>query len=91
MSRLGSSWTAQARAAIRAGRFSDRQQAFLDFVLQHYEAAGVAELDQDKLSPLLKLRYDTITDAVSELGAPPEIGAIFAGFQRYLYQPARNV
>jgi type I restriction enzyme R subunit len=44
-------------------------------------------LDQDKLSPLLKLKYNNaIADAVADLGRPEEIGNIFSGFQKYLYQ-----
>jgi type I restriction enzyme R subunit len=67
--------------------FTAKQQAFLDFVLQHYVRVGVEELDQEKLSPLLRLRYhNSIADALVDLGKPDEIGAIFAGFQRYLYQ-----
>jgi type I restriction enzyme R subunit len=51
---------------------------------------GVDELDQEKLTPLLRLRYhDSISDAVADLGNPEEIGRIFAGFQKYLYQDAR--
>ncbi len=70
-------------------QFSAKQQAFLDFVLQHYITVGVEELDQDKLTPLLRLKYhDSITDAVADLGKPDEIGKIFTGFQRYLYQAA---
>jgi type I restriction enzyme R subunit len=66
-----------------------KQQAFLDFVLSHYVREGVGELDQDKLTPLLRLRYhDSIADAVADLGRPEEIGHIFAGFQKYLYQAA---
>jgi type I restriction enzyme R subunit len=35
---------------------------------------------------LLKLRYrDSIADAVADLGKPDEIGRVFSGFQRYLY------
>ncbi|MGB3223012.1 MAG: DEAD/DEAH box helicase family protein, partial [Desulforhopalus sp.] len=40
----------------RSGMFdhySDKQQEFLDFVLSHYVAQGVDELDQDKLPSLL--------------------------------------
>jgi type I restriction enzyme R subunit len=49
----------------------------------------VQELDQEKLSPLLKLTYkNAIADAVAESGRPEEIRGIFAGFQRYLYQEA---
>ena len=69
--------------------FSENQQAFLDFVLQHYVKVGVEELDQEKLAPLLRLRYhNSIEDAVSDLGRPEQIGAIFAGFQQSLYSRA---
>jgi type I restriction enzyme R subunit len=69
-------------------RFSAKQQVFLDFVLSHYITVGVEELDQAKLTPLLRLKYhDSIADAVADLGRPDEIGNIFAGFQKYLYQP----
>ena len=69
-------------------RFSAKQQVFLDFVLSHYVTVGVEELDQAKLTPLLRLKYhDSIADAVADLGKPEEIGTIFAGFQKYLYQP----
>ena len=48
---------------------------------------GVDELAQEKLSPLLKLKYNNaIADAVADLGRPEEIGKTFAGFQKYLYQ-----
>jgi type I restriction enzyme R subunit len=67
-------------------RFSAKQQVFLDFVLQHYISVGVEELDQEKLTPLLRLKYhDSIADAVADLGKPEEIGKAFAGFQKYLY------
>jgi hypothetical protein len=47
------------------------------------------ELDQDKLTPLLQLKYHgSIADAVADLGRPDEIGKVFAGFQKYLYQKA---
>ena len=70
-------------------RFSAKQQVFLDFVLSHYVSVGVEELDQEKLTPLLRLKYhDSIADAVADLGKPDEIGKVFAGFQKYLYQPA---
>ena len=68
--------------------FNSKQQVFLDFVLAQYVKVGVEELAQDKLSPLLKLKYhDAIADAVADLGKPEEIGKFFAGFQKYLYQP----
>ena len=75
----------RARLAI-GRRFSDKQQAFIDFVLAHYIRVGVEELDKQKLTPLLLLKYhDSIADAVADLGRPEEIGIVFSGFQKYLY------
>lgn len=72
--------------ALVSGHFNSKQQVFLDFVLAHYVAVGVEELDTAKLAPLLKLKYhDSIADAVKDLGDPEEIGAVFNGFQKYLY------
>ena len=77
----------RAKADI-ASHFNSKQQTFLDFVLAQYVRVGVEELAQDKLSPLLKLKYhNAIADAVADLGKPEEIGKVFAGFQKYLYQP----
>ncbi|MEI6085473.1 MAG: DEAD/DEAH box helicase family protein [Verrucomicrobiota bacterium] len=80
---------ANARVHINT-HFNAKQQVFLDFVLQHYVKDGVEELDQEKLNPLLKLKYhDSITDAVADLGGKPEeINKAFAGFQKYLYATA---
>ena len=75
-----------ARVEI-GNRFTSSQQRFLDFVLAHYVTEGVRELGQEKLTPLLRLRYhDSIADAMADLGRPDEIGRVFAGFQKYLYQ-----
>jgi type I restriction enzyme R subunit len=64
--------------------FNSKQQVFLAFVLSHYVSVGVEELEQSKLTPLLRLRYhDSINDAVEDLGG--DIGEAFAGFQKYLY------
>ncbi len=77
---------AKAKVEIST-RFNSKQQVFLDFVLSHYVSVGVEELDQEKLTPLLKLKYhNSIADAVADLGRPEEIGSVFAGFQKYLYQ-----
>ncbi|MDD2770198.1 MAG: DEAD/DEAH box helicase family protein, partial [Methylococcus sp.] len=80
---------AASATAMFHGRYGDKQQAFLDFVLSHYVSSGVEELDPAKLTPLLRLKYrDSIADAVADLGRPEEIGRMFAGFQKYLYQRA---
>jgi type I restriction enzyme R subunit len=75
----------QARAEAHQ-HFSDRQQAFIDFVLSQYVTQGVEELDADKLTPLLRLKYNNaISDAVGDLGGTAQIRKMFAGFQKYLY------
>jgi type I restriction enzyme R subunit len=70
--------------------FSDKQEQFLDFVLIHYVKEGVEELELERLTKLLRLRYhDSIPDAVADLGGDiAEIRDLFSGFQRYLYQGA---
>ena len=83
--------TREERAAkakvIISTHFNSKQQVFLDFVLSHYVNVGVEELDQDKLTPLLRLKYhDSIADAVADLGRPEDIGMLFVDFQKYLYQ-----
>jgi type I restriction enzyme, R subunit len=78
---------ARAKVAIST-QFNSKQQAFLEFVLAHYVGVGVDELDPEKLTPLLRLKYsDSIADAIADLGKPEDINKAFVGFQKYLYQP----
>ena len=77
---------AEKAKIIISTHFNTKQQVFLDFVLSHYVSIGVDELDQDKLKPLLDLKYHSIHDAMRELGKPDEIRSVFDGFQQYLYQ-----
>ena len=79
----------RAGSAMNAisSQFTRKQQHFLDFVLSHYVTVGVEELDAEKLRPLLLLNYNnSLADAVDDLGKPEEIGKVFRGFQKYLYQ-----
>ena len=46
---------------------------------------GVGELDADKLSPLLRLKYQALGDAFAELGKPDQVRRVFMGFQQHLY------
>ena len=76
---------ANARTYINT-QFSAKQKVFLEFVLQHYVSVGVEELESEKLTPLLRLKYhNSIADAVADLGQPAQISKVFAGFQKYLY------
>jgi type I restriction enzyme R subunit len=78
---------AEAARAATAMQFTDKQRSFVDFVLAQYVNQGVDELDREKLSPLLKLRYqNSLPDAFADLGRPEEVGKLFTGFQKYLYQ-----
>jgi type I restriction enzyme R subunit len=77
----------KARPSIHAS-FGEKLRAFLDFVLSHYVAEGFEELDQDKLAPLLQLRYNALSDAILDLGPALEIGKMFVSFQQYLYLEA---
>jgi type I restriction enzyme R subunit len=71
-------------------QFTDKQQAFVDFVLAQYVKEGVEELDAEKLAPLLRLRYhNAIADAVADLGSTEQIRKLFVGFQRHLYEARR--
>lgn len=74
-----------AKQGINTSYRSNQQLAFLDFVLGHYVVEGVDELDLDKLTPLLRLKYHAISDAAAELGTPDQIRGVFVGFQKYLY------
>ncbi len=76
----------RAKAGISSTYRSNRQLAFLEFVLGHYVSQGVDELDLDKLSPLLRLKYRAISDAAADLGTPEQIRNVFIGFQKYLYE-----
>ncbi|WP_421288296.1 EcoAI/FtnUII family type I restriction enzme subunit R [Aeromonas veronii] len=77
---------AQAEAML-GQEFDSKQQAFLSFVLGHYVKEGVTELDDTKLGPLLKLKYNNaLADAFAELGNAEVVRRAFVGFQKYLYQ-----
>ena len=67
------------------GNYEAKQQEFLNFVLNKYVSSGVYELDEEKLSPLLLLKYNAITDAKRELGDIATIRNTFINFQTHLY------
>ena len=77
----------KARTVVHQ-QFNDKQQAFVEFVLAQYVKQGVDELDAEKLSPLLKLKYTALNDALKDLGSPEQIRQMFIGFQRHLYEPS---
>ncbi len=73
------------QAEIHFDSYNKNQQDFLNFVLSQYVSEGVSELDDDKLSSLLILKYKAIADAKAKLGNIQSIRETFIGFQEYLY------
>lgn len=65
---------------------NDRQKEFIDFVLERYALGGVEELDMDRLSDLITLKYRTVSDGQKVLGDIDGIKNMFIGFQKHLYQ-----
>jgi len=68
--------------------YSDKQKVFLDFVLDQYVKEGVSELQPEKISSFLQLKYGGIHDAVDELGEAASIRELFIGFQKHLFKAA---
>ncbi len=68
------------------GEYDEKLAAFLDFVLAQYVSQGVEELEQEKLGPLIALKYGSATEAAAKLGGAATIRDAFVGFQRHLYE-----
>jgi len=83
--------TARAAAAqAHLDAYGDNQRAFLDFVLQQYVNDGVQELGEEKLPPLLLLKYRSLPDATRQMGDIARIRETFMGFQQWLYAEASH-
>jgi type I restriction enzyme R subunit len=76
---------AKAKPKITSVYTSYRQREFIDFILDKYVEDGVSELAAAKMRTLIELKYNTISDATTELGPPSAIRETFVGFQKYLY------
>ncbi|MDA8822301.1 DEAD/DEAH box helicase family protein [Candidatus Pelagibacter bacterium] len=64
---------------------NDKQKEFIDFVLSKYVEGGVDELDINRLSDLIELKYRTIHDGQKALGDADSIKNTFIEFQKHLY------
>lgn len=76
----------ETRRAQALESYDAKLQTFLDFVLAQYVAAGVDELDQEKLGQLVSLRYGSVEDATRAIGSVAAIRDAFIGFQKHLFQ-----
>jgi type I restriction enzyme R subunit len=68
--------------------YTDKQKVFLDFVLDQYVKEGVSELQPEKISSFLQLKYGGIHDAVDQLGEATSIRELFINFQKHLFEAA---
>jgi type I restriction enzyme R subunit len=75
---------AQAEETIHSN-LSDKQKEFIDFILSKYVEGGVDELDINRLSDLLTLKYKAVYDGEKALGNVEDIKEMFIDFQRHLY------
>ena len=77
---------ARARAKIQMNSYNPVQQEFLNFILDSYVSSGSKELDKDKLSSYIELKFGTIQDAKSKL-AMDEQGmlSLYRELQKQLY------
>lgn len=64
---------------------SEKQREFIDFVLSRYVEGGVDELDINRLSDLLTLKYKALYDGEKALGNVEGIKKMFIEFQKHLY------
>ncbi len=65
---------------------SPNQMDFMHFVLDRYVATGVEELEVEKLSDLIKLKYEALQYGLEALGGSEKARETFIDFQEYLYQ-----
>jgi len=75
---------ANAESKIHSN-LDDNQKEFIDFVLNKYVEGGVDELDINRLSDLVILKYNTLHDGQKVLGDADKIKNTFIDFQRHLY------
>jgi type I restriction enzyme R subunit len=65
---------------------TENQKDFLNFVLNKYIQDGVDELELEKLSDLITLKYKALYDGEKALGEISSIKEMFINFQKHLYQ-----
>ena len=75
---------ANAESKIHSNLDSSLRE-FIDFVLSKYVECGVDELDINRLSDLVILKYKTLHDGQKVLGGADKIKKSFIDFQKYLY------
>ena len=79
--------TRASKAKLYLDSYDQKQQEFLDFVLDQYVEEGVWELDDQKLPSLLELKYLSTSDGIKKLGGDSKsIRDNFIDLQKHLYE-----
>lgn len=73
------------KARLQFDSMDANYREFLEFVLSQYIRNGVEELDDEKISAFLQLKYNSIPDAKYKLGDVKTIRNTFIDYQKYLY------
>lgn len=71
---------------IRKEFTDNKQQEFIDFVLEKYIEDGVKQLGTSVQADLLKLKYGSTGDAFELFGSASVVRETFVGFQKFLYE-----
>lgn len=75
--------SASAQASLQELDFD--QKNFLQYVLGQYELHGVEEFDDERLSELLEIKYNSVNEAKSQLGELGGIRDLFLSIQEKVY------
>jgi type I restriction enzyme R subunit len=82
---LARSQRVQSAKASGMGGYEREMRAFLEFVLDKYQYAGIQELAAGKVADFLRIRYGGINDAKRALGSVEDIRRAFFDIQKHLF------
>lgn len=73
-------------ASLYEGKVLD----FVDFLVGQYTQSGIDELDENKLSTLLEIKYRSVAEGTKILGGVNITREVFFVFQKMLYLPRKE-
>lgn len=71
--------------AVVSSTYDEKLAAFLDYVLGQYVESGVEDLDRDKLSDYLTIKFGSPVEGANTLGGIEKAIDSYIGFQAHLY------
>lgn len=71
--------------AVVSSSYDEKLAAFLDYVLGQYVESGVEDLDRDKLSDYLTIKFGSPVEGANALGGIDKAIKSYIGFQAHLY------